>query len=220
MLANFITMFRVVLLFGVMCLLYWEGPWPKVLAFVGILIVIWMDALDGQIARKYHQRSDLGSVLDITGDRIVENVLWICFAHKGLVSVWVPIIVLTRGFITDSIRSVALGQGMTAFGDKTMMTSKVGKFLVSSRFSRALYGALKTVAFAYIIFLVALESYRGLSHEAFMAWGTGNVLWMIKDVLVALTVLLCVVRGIPVIVDGRRFFKLPGQKAEAGEGGK
>ena len=52
MLANQIAIFRVILLFGVVGLLYWEGLWPKVLAFVAVYFVIWMDALDGQIARR------------------------------------------------------------------------------------------------------------------------------------------------------------------------
>lgn len=52
MLANQIAIFRVILLFGVVGLLYWEGLWPKVLAFVAVYFVIWMDAVDGQIARR------------------------------------------------------------------------------------------------------------------------------------------------------------------------
>jgi CDP-diacylglycerol--glycerol-3-phosphate 3-phosphatidyltransferase len=189
-------------------LFYGEGPWVKSLSFLGVLIVLWMDALDGRIARKYRQESELGGVLDITGDRIVENVLWICFAHQRLVSVWVPIIVITRGIITDTIRSVALAHGMTAFGEKTMMTSKVGKFLVASRFSRALYGILKTIAFAYVILIAVLMTHQGFDGERFAATTCGWWLWVTKDIIVGLTVALCVLRGVPVIKDGRQLFRL------------
>ena len=42
-----------------------------------------MDGVDGYIARKYNQASELGSVLDIMGDRIVEASYWIAFAVFG-----------------------------------------------------------------------------------------------------------------------------------------
>lgn len=209
MLANLITLGRVVLLFAMVPLLYDEGLWPKVLAFVAVLFVIYMDALDGQIARKYNQQSELGGVLDVTGDRIVENVLWICFAHLHWVSVLVPIIVITRGFITDSVRSIALARGMTAFGEKTMMKFRWSRLLVASRISRGAYGAMKTAAFAYIIFLVGLRVYWGLDTTAdFEARPVGWWLWWSKDLLVSLTVALCVVRGVPVVIEGRRLFAM------------
>jgi len=209
MLANLITVARVALLFIVVGFFYRAGVWSKLLSFVGVIIVIWMDALDGRIARKYQQESELGGVLDIAGDRIVECVLWICFAHKGLVSVWVPIIVITRGIITDSIRGVALSHGMTAFGDKTMMSSRVGRFLVASRFSRALYGTVKTLAFAYVILIAALMTHRDLTPAQFVTTNWGGWLWVAKGALVWTTVALCVIRGVPVIRDGRQLFISP-----------
>ena len=48
MLANLITLGRAALLFVMVPLLYDEGLWPKVLALVAVLFVIYMDALDGQ----------------------------------------------------------------------------------------------------------------------------------------------------------------------------
>lgn len=208
MLANLITIGRVVLLFAMVPLLYGPGVWPKVTAFFAVAFVIYMDALDGKIARKYHQESEFGRVIDITGDRIVENVLWICFAHLHWVSVWVPIIVITRGFITDSVRSVAAAKGMTAFGERTMMKSGWSHMLVASRSSRAAYGTMKTVAFTYVILLVSLKAYWGApSIEAFKLHDWGGWLWLSKDIIVALTVVFCVLRGLPVLIEGSRFLK-------------
>lgn len=77
-----------------------------------------MDGLDGYIARKYNQSSEWGSVLDIMGDRIVEASYWIVFAVLGWLNILFPLICVARAFTTDSIRSVALSKGMTAFGEK------------------------------------------------------------------------------------------------------
>jgi len=208
--ANLISVARVCLLFVAVGLLYGDSVSAKLLAFIVVILVIWMDALDGHIARKYHEESELGGVLDITGDRIVENVLWICFAHQHLVSVLIPVIVITRGLVTDSIRSVALSRGMTAFGDQSMMTSSLGEFLVASRFSRGLYGALKAAAFGYILLLICLRFYLLRKGVVLTDTGYGWWLWLAKDLLAWLTVGFCVIRGLPVIKDGMRLFKPTG----------
>src|SRR5699024_5758572 len=98
------------------------------------IFVMWFDGLDGFIARKFNESSKLGAVLDIMGDRIVENIYWMTFCALGWINVVVPIIVLTRGIITDSLRSLALEKGYTPFGEKTMMQGKVAKFIVASNF--------------------------------------------------------------------------------------
>ena len=85
------------------------------------------------------------------GDRIVENLYWMSFCALGWISVLVPIIVLTRGIVTDSLRSLALAQGFTAFGEKTMMQGKIAKFIVASNFSRFTYAVCKALAFLLLI---------------------------------------------------------------------
>ena len=41
--------------------------------------------------------------LDIAADRIIENVFWIYFAVNDIIHFWMPLAILTRGFITDAI---------------------------------------------------------------------------------------------------------------------
>ena len=154
MTANIITLARVGLVF-VALLLFEDGFYGQVLAFLLTILIIYMDALDGYVARKLGTASDLGALLDITGDRIVENVYWIYFTAIGMISFWVPIVVIARGFLTDSLRSIAFAEGKTAFGEKTMMQSGFTRFLVSSRFSRAIYGVSKAVIFCYLGGLIA-----------------------------------------------------------------
>ena len=168
------------------------------------IVVIWMDALDGWVARRTGQSSDMGALIDITGDRIVENVYWIYFATVGLVSAWVPIVVITRGFLTDTIRTLQFQDGKTPFGEKTMMRSNWSRFVVAGRFMRGLYGGAKLVAFCALGTILAWR--QGVAeHEvgpgalgAFTTW---------TSILVAVTVLLCVVRGLPVLWDGREVLR-------------
>jgi CDP-diacylglycerol--glycerol-3-phosphate 3-phosphatidyltransferase len=164
------------------------------------IVVIWMDALDGWVARRTGQASDMGALIDITGDRIVENVYWIYFATTGLVSGWVPIVVITRGFLTDTIRTLQFQEGKTPFGEKTMMQSRWSKFLVASRFMRGLYGGAKLIAFCALGALLAWRA--GIAEGRVPADGIVPFTFA-THVLVVATVLLCVVRGVPVLWDGR-----------------
>ena len=83
----------------------------------------------------------------------MENILWLTFMYLAMVPLWVPIVFLIRSFIVDGIRGVALARGKSGFG---MMHSPVGKFLVASRFMRALYGLAKAVAFCILYLTHAL----------------------------------------------------------------
>jgi CDP-diacylglycerol---glycerol-3-phosphate 3-phosphatidyltransferase len=202
MLANLITAGRVGLVFIAVGLLYTHAVWGAVTAFVLVLTAIIMDWLDGFLARRTHSESPFGAVMDILGDRIVENTLWIVFAHLGLIPVWVPIVVVVRGFITDSFRSVALTQGETPFGEKTMIKSRVGRLVVSSRTSRALYAVAKVIAFGYLILYFALLN--APAESPLGAWGFAHDLALnaIGRGLVYFTVAFCIIRALPVVQDG------------------
>src|SRR5688572_18452188 len=104
------------------------------------VVVIAMDALDGIVARRMGLTSKLGGILDITADRIVEHVYWITFAVAQLLPLWVPLVVVTRSFVVDAVRALALVSGKTAFGESSMARSWVSSFLTGSRAMRSAYG--------------------------------------------------------------------------------
>jgi len=192
--ANFITLSRLPLLVLLVVLLYQTPPWALFTA-LGLLPVLYlMDWLDGYMARYKNQVTDLGSVLDIAMDRTVENVLWIVFAHQGKVPVFVPIVFIVRSFAVDGLRSYALSRRQSAFG---MMRSRLGRFLVASRFMRGLYGLAKGGAFCALALLAALQSLGGPLGPPF------NLVLPVQLILVYLSVGLCLLRGFPVLWDIR-----------------
>jgi CDP-diacylglycerol--glycerol-3-phosphate 3-phosphatidyltransferase len=201
MLPTLVTLVRVVLVF-VAVGLFGHGVAGALAAVLLTALVLWMDALDGWVARRTGQDTEMGALLDITGDRIVENVFWIYFATAGLVTFWVPVLVITRGFLTDTVRALQFERGRTPFGAKTMMRARWSRFLVAGRWMRGLYGAAKALAFVSLGTWIALE--RGLASgriavpEAVFR-GTTQA----AQILVAATVSLCILRGIPVLWDGR-----------------
>ncbi len=207
--ANFLTVFRVILAFFTLGLLFTDKPSLYISAFFLTIIVIALDGLDGYVARKFNETSKLGSVIDILGDRIVENAYWVVFAVLGWVGAWLPIVVLTRGIITDGIRSIAFSEGYTAFGDTSMNKSKIGNFITASRFSRAVYGTAKALAFVLMIlaYVPKIEEFKPMTVESFYFYLTHvTYLKYFAHGLAYIAVAFCVIRALPVIWESKQFF--------------
>ncbi len=206
--ANLLTILRMILAVLAVELIFSGRPDLNITALFLTLLVIILDGLDGYVARAYNETSKFGSVFDIIGDRVVENIYWIAFAILGWVGAWVPMLVVTRGIITDGFRSMALAEGYTAFGSSSMMKNKVFHFITASRFSRALYGTAKALAFLVLIiaFIPNFEFFEPLSIEQFLAFADFQpYLITTANILVYITVAMCVIRGIPVLIEGKRF---------------
>ena len=206
--ANALTVIRVLLVFVVIAV--WSRDrdvhyvWLD-LAMVPLLAwAIYMDALDGWVARKLHEESKAGALFDIAGDRIVELALWTFFAIRRdaaghpFVPHWVPLVIITRTVLTDFIRSVAFGAGKTAFGRDGMQSSTWAQQLTASRWSRAVYGGMKAVCFCALGLLLAWPSMRASDVPPFAARLT-------VDILVYATTVFALVRAVPVLWEGRRF---------------
>lgn len=205
-LANSITVARIFVLYAAVTLIYTQDISGLIAAIALSIVIIIMDALDGYVARRRNEVTPFGGVLDITGDRIVENVFWIVFADLDVIPVWIPIIVMSRGFLTDAIRSQALSEGKTAFGESTMMTSSFGRFLVSGRFMRAFYGVIKGVTFPYlIIVLLVREPHMREANLEEHLW-ISHLSYEVGVYLAIFTTGVSLIRGLPVIAESKNLF--------------
>ena len=191
-LPNIISIFRTLLAIAV-ALVVLETPYDikvlKLSLYLTIVIIV-LDGLDGIIARALKSTSDFGAFIDIACDRIVEIVYLSLFSVLRWIPYWILIVFIVRGIFVDGVRGFALKEGETAFGEKSMMKTKIGYFLTSSRFMRASYGAIKAIAFA-LMFLVQSSSHHLID---------------IEMLLIYLMTFYCVIRGVPVLIEGRRFF--------------
>jgi CDP-diacylglycerol--glycerol-3-phosphate 3-phosphatidyltransferase len=193
--ANLITLSRLPLLVVVLSFLFYIPSWTGQLLGLALLgVLFFLDWLDGYVARRRRETSELGAVLDIALDRAVENILWVAFMRLDLVPFWVPVVFLVRSFVVDGIRGVAAAQGRPGF---SMMHSPWGRFLVASRFMRGLYGLAKGVTFASLWLSHSL-SQQDPRYLALLA--------PLNQALIWLCVVLCVGRGLPVLLDGRLYF--------------
>ena len=197
MAANAITLFRLFLTFIVIGL-FRRDVYIDIACIITILIIFVLDSVDGIVARKQNQTSTFGAVFDIAADRIVENVLWIYFAViDDRISFWMPIAVATRGFLTDGVRSIALTEGKTAF---EMSSAAWSRALTSSRFSRGLYGLTKMLAFILLPASFVLN-------KIYQNTQIVDTFSLVSVIIAYVAVAMCIIRGIPVLVDGWRYIK-------------
>lgn len=192
--ANIVSISRIFVAFAAIALLFRHTTTSYIISVILTAIAFSMDGVDGYLARKYGQASQLGAVLDIMGDRIVEAIYWIVFAVLGWLPVIFPIICVTRAFVTDNIRSVALTKGMTPFG---MQSTEWGKYICASKFMKISYAVAKVAAFI----LISIAYIPGLPENA------ANLINTIAVGLAWIAIIFCIVRGIPVIAESGKLFE-------------
>jgi CDP-diacylglycerol--glycerol-3-phosphate 3-phosphatidyltransferase len=187
--ANLITVLRFPLLIVIVLLLYFGQTIGQLINAPLIVTLILMDSLDGVVARRRGEQTLIGSALDIAADRAVEIVLWVAYAHLGLISVIIPLAVVIRGALTDSIRNVALQHGQSAH---SMMRSSWGRWLVTSSSMRTGYGIAKAIAFTLLTLVL------GLGTDSHPVW---HSVWIVAQAFSWVSLALCILRGLPVLLE-------------------
>jgi CDP-diacylglycerol---glycerol-3-phosphate 3-phosphatidyltransferase len=201
---NKVTLLRVAVGFAAVSL-FGRGAWANLLAVALTVGAIALDALDGHIARKRKMATPMGAQLDILGDRMIENVYFTYFAVVGMVSLWLPILFFARGAATDFLRGLAMKAGRSGWGANAMLETWWGRMLVASRWSRGLYAAMKCLCFCYLGLELALT--RGpVALVGELAADAHGLIRVGAQVLTRATAAFCVVRGLPVLVEGWKYF--------------
>ena len=91
---------------------------------VGVLFIIASitDFFDGKLARKRNLVTDFGKMIDAIADKVLVNTVLIILASTGFISAIIPVIIIFRDTIVDSIKMVAGSKG------NVVAASKTGKF--------------------------------------------------------------------------------------------
>lgn len=115
-LANRITFFRIALapvfagLFSAWTL--WHDPLWLVLVWGVFLVSEFSDILDGWVARKLGQTSDLGKLLDPFSDVISRLTLFLCLLMAGVAPLWFFLAVLYRELSMTFLRTLMVQRGV------------------------------------------------------------------------------------------------------------
>lgn len=79
----------------------------------GILFILASitDFLDGFIARKYNLITDFGKLLDAIADKVLVNSVLIILASQGFIHPIIPVVIIVRDSIVNSIKMLAASKG-------------------------------------------------------------------------------------------------------------
>lgn len=135
----------------------------------GILFIIASvtDFLDGNIARKNNLVTDFGKVMDAIADKVLVNGVLIILAYNGNIPLVIPVIIITRDTIVDSIKMVAGSKGKavgaSVWGKLKTICMMVGLSLV---FFSNLPFELIGFRLDYILLVIAtiLSIYSGIQY--------------------------------------------------------
>lgn len=130
--ANKITILRILLVpFFVAQLLYYASDADeryRLLALISFVTAAVLDAVDGYIARRYHQQTELGALLDPLADKllVVSGLVILSFDHRPLLT-QLPLWLVITAFSRDVIILVGMAVIHYTCGKVTVRPHWIGK---------------------------------------------------------------------------------------------
>lgn len=162
--------------------------WNKFIAVIIFIVAALTDFIDGKLARKTGQVTDLGKFLDSIADKILVLAGLILIVADGTIyapyGAIIAIVILSREFMVSALRQVAAGKNLILAADKW------GKY-------KAFLQDLAIPAFMLLSFLSQYNYISGISFEIvfWICWG-----------LMIVAVLLTILSGINYFVKNREVF--------------
>ena len=109
--ATKLTLLRIILIPVFLLILYLGFPGATWIALAVFILASLTDTLDGYVARKYNQVSNMGKFLDPLADKVLVAAAMCWFVEAGQMAAWVLAAVLLREFAVSGLRLVAVERG-------------------------------------------------------------------------------------------------------------
>ena len=100
----------------------WLDPWKPWVAAAVFVVISCTDWLDGYLARKRNEVTDLGKFMDPLADKILVVAALLVLVELGSLPSWIALIIVAREFIISGVRMVAASKG------EVIAASWYGKF--------------------------------------------------------------------------------------------
>ena len=164
--ATKITLFRVVMIPVFLVCMYLSEiwSWMQIVSCVVFAVASLSDILDGQIARRCNQVTDLGKFLDPLADKVIVIAAMAMFCEWGIYPAWALMIVLAREFAVTGLRLIAAGKGRVIAagwsGKVKTASTMVGLCLLMA------FPHIQPLRWAVIWVVVATTLYSGVEYFA------------------------------------------------------
>jgi len=131
-LANRLTMLRIFLIPIFMFFLLVRIPYGDIIAAIVFIVAASTDGLDGYIARKRKQITNLGKLLDPLADKMLVTAALITLVDLGKVPAWIAVVILGREFFVTGLRGVAASEGIVIAASKLGKVKTVSQIIALS----------------------------------------------------------------------------------------
>ncbi|NLJ78603.1 MAG: CDP-diacylglycerol--glycerol-3-phosphate 3-phosphatidyltransferase [Tissierellia bacterium] len=165
---NILTVFRIVLVPIYLYLFYSSGKERLVYAGTAFILAGITDVLDGHIARRYDQATDVGAVLDPLADKLMTFAVLISFTMAELIPHWILLI-------------IGLKEIVMILGGLILYFAKENQVLPSNRFGKA-----ATIFFYASILSVILRMRPTVVRILFLAMVILNIIAFLNYLIIYL----------------------------------
>jgi len=157
-LANKVTVVRIGLIpLFVLCLHHYPHGIVQQLPFLGLinryglyaavalfLLAAATDKLDGHIARRYNQVTNLGKLLDPLADKLLISAALVMMVQHHLIPSWIAAVIIGREVLVSGIRILAAAKGIALSADRH------GKAKLALQVAAIVAVLLSNYPFAYV----------------------------------------------------------------------
>ena len=106
-----LTVLRIILVAPVMILIFIDNLPAQIATIVCFWVASLTDDLDGYLARKNKQVTDLGAFLDPLADKMLINLTFLALVVLNYMPLWMFAVILIRDFAVDGMRMMAAKSG-------------------------------------------------------------------------------------------------------------
>ena len=110
-LPTILTILRIILVAPVMILIFMDNLPAQIATIVCFALASLTDKIDGHLARKNKQVTDLGAFLDPLADKMLINLTFLALVVLNIMPLWMFAVILIRDFAVDGMRMMSAKKG-------------------------------------------------------------------------------------------------------------
>ena len=154
-----LTLLRIALIAPLMICVFMNNLPAQIAAIACFVVASATDFVDGRLARKNNQVTNLGKFLDPLADKMLVNLTFLALVVLGQVPVWMFGVILIRDFMIDGLRMLASDKGITLAAGKigklkTMVQMvTITSILTNIFFTNEIWGIINTTLLYIVVFL-------------------------------------------------------------------
>ncbi len=162
-LPTILTLIRIILVIPLFILIFFECLPAKIITIICFIVASITDFVDGKLARKNKQVTDLGAFLDPLADKMLINLTLLALCYQNLVPIWIFAIIIVRDFAVDGIRMMAAKKGITISASytgklkTTVQMIALSLVLLNKIFINEVFGIINLVLLGAMLLLTVIS---------------------------------------------------------------